>query len=104
MASAVTTRSLSDLPRGLTRIPNARGSTRIGSYSLHNVAHRDGNTEDVRVHGRVDTRPRFQEIHLSDWDSVSTQSVVVLTQSMAVSTQSVVMSTLDPASRRPFFG
>ncbi|MQM00251.1 hypothetical protein Taro_032983 [Colocasia esculenta] len=40
------------------------------------------------VHGRVDTRPSFQEIHLSDWDSVSTQSVVV--------------STLDPASRRPF--
>ncbi|MQM03272.1 hypothetical protein Taro_036050, partial [Colocasia esculenta] len=35
----------------------------------------------------VDTRPSFQEIHLSEWDSVSTQSVVV--------------STLDPASRRP---
>ncbi|MQM17002.1 hypothetical protein Taro_049966, partial [Colocasia esculenta] len=40
------------------------------------------------VYGRVDTRPSFQEIYLSDWDSVSTQSVVV--------------STLDPASRRPF--
>ncbi|MQM21039.1 hypothetical protein Taro_054070 [Colocasia esculenta] len=41
------------------------------------------------VHGRVDTRPSFQENQLSNWDSVSTQLVVV--------------STLDPASRRPFF-
>ncbi|MQL96392.1 hypothetical protein Taro_029070 [Colocasia esculenta] len=93
------------------------------------------------VHGRVDTRPSFQEIHLSDWDSVSTQSVIVSTLDPisrrpflrkwdnrvkcvdtvhgrvdtrpsfqeiylsdwdSVSTQSVVVSTLDPVSRRPF--
>ncbi|MQL98904.1 hypothetical protein Taro_031620 [Colocasia esculenta] len=40
------------------------------------------------VNGSVATRPNFQEIRLSNWDSVSTHSVVV--------------STLDPASRRPF--
>ncbi|MQM08206.1 hypothetical protein Taro_041061 [Colocasia esculenta] len=40
--STATTRSHPDLPRGPTGTANARGATETGSYTLHNVAHRDG--------------------------------------------------------------
>ncbi|MQM10425.1 hypothetical protein Taro_043320 [Colocasia esculenta] len=56
------------------------------------------------VHGRVDTRPRFQKTQFPDWDSVSTQPVAVSTLVSAprrpvlrkwdsVSTHSLVVST-----------